>query len=101
MKLVLLTAVADFKKDIKEILRKSEVKSYSYKDVIGFKNASADAMGSNWFGTEMTENESVFFYAFVPHEKVDFLFTLCNAFNAQQDTQSHIHVAVINIEQSN
>ena len=40
MKLLIITSVKAFKKEIKNILKKADVKAYSYKDVIGYRDAS-------------------------------------------------------------
>lgn len=101
MKLLLITAVKEFEKNIKLILKKSEVKSFSYKDVNGFKDNSGDAIEGNWFATNMQENESVLFYAFVEKENVDIVFDLVAHFNEKEETASHIHLAILNIERSN
>jgi len=101
MKLLLITAVKEFEKEIKQILKKSEVKSFSYKDVKGFKDSSEDAMEANWFATNMQENESVLFYAFLQKENADKIFDLVAEFNEKQKTASHIHLAMLNIEKSN
>ena len=98
MKLLLITAVREFEKDIKQILKKAQVKSFSYKDVKGFKDNSEDALEANWFATNMQETESVLFYAFVKEDKVDGLFDMVKEFNTEQVSKSHIHVAVLNIE---
>lgn len=98
MKLLLITAVREFEKDIKQILKKVQVKSFSYKDVKGFKDNSEDALEANWFATNMQETESVLFYAFVKEDKVDGLFDMVAAFNTDQVSKSNIHVAVLNIE---
>ena len=55
MKLLLITAVREFEKDIKQILKKAQVKSFSYKDVKGFKDNSEDEIEGNWFATNMQE----------------------------------------------
>ena len=101
MKLLLITAVAEFGKEVKQILKKANVKTYSYKEVVGYRNASEDALGSNWFGTEMNENESIMFYAFVQKENVNLVWDAVAEFNSKQETPSHIHTAVLNIEKSN
>jgi nitrogen regulatory protein PII len=98
MKLLLITAVREFEKDIKQILKKAQVKSFSYKDVKGFKDNSEDALEANWFATNMQETESVLFYAFVKEDKVDGLFDMVKEFNTDQVSKSHIHVAVLSIE---
>ena len=98
MKLLLITAIKEFEKNIKQILKNSEVKSFSYKDVNGFKDNSEDAMEGNWFATNMQETESILFYAFVKEDKVDSLFELIGVFNKEQVTKSNIHIAVLSIE---
>ncbi|MCZ8198213.1 MAG: hypothetical protein O9267_11460 [Flavobacterium sp.] len=101
MKLLLITAVAEFENEVKQILKKAQVKTFSYREVTGYRNTSEDAIESNWFGTEMNENESILFYAFVENDKVDDVFNGIDEFNAKQETLSHIHSAIINIEKSN
>ena len=101
MKLLLITAVAEFENEVKQILIKAKVKTFSYREVTGYRNTSEDAIESNWFGTEMNENESIMFYAFVEKENVDLGCNAITEFNAKQETLSHIHFAVINIERSN
>ena len=101
MKLVIITGVSEFQEEIKRQLKKANVTTYSYKDVVGYRDSSEDALESNWFSSEMNESQSVLFFAFVEEEKVDGLFESINGFNTKQETLSHIHVAVLNIEKSN
>ena len=101
MKLLLITAVAEFEKEVKQILKKSQVKTFSFREVTGYRNTSEDAIESNWFGSEMNENESIMFYAFVPKENVDMVFSAISEFNSNQETLSHIHSAILNIEKTN
>jgi len=101
MKLLLITAIKEFEKDIKQLLKKTQVKSFSYKEVKGFKDNSEDALEANWFAANEQEIESVLFYAFVKEEKIDGLFDMVKEFNTEQVTKSNIHVAVLNIERCN
>jgi hypothetical protein len=101
MKLLLITAVKEFENEIKQLLKKASVQSFSYQEVKGFKNSSGIAVESNWFGSEMNETDSILFYAFTAKEKVDALFELVEYFNIEQESLSHIHIAVLNIEKSN
>jgi len=101
MKLLVITAIAAFENDIKQLLKQAKVSQFSYREVKGYRDATLDAVESNWFASEMNENESILFYAFVKKVNVDALFTLVEAFNAQQESQSKVHVVVLNIEKSN
>ncbi|WP_111307409.1 hypothetical protein [Confluentibacter sediminis] len=101
MKLVIITAIKAFEKDIKLQLKSADVKTFSFRDVTGYRDSTEDAVESNWFSSEMNQMDSILFYAFVKKENVDRLFELISDFNSQQKTLSQIHVAVINIEKSN
>jgi hypothetical protein len=96
MKLLIITAIKVFDKDVKQMLKQADVKTFSYKAVTGFKDISEESIESNWFGSEINENDSILYYAFV--QDVDAFFTKVNSFNAKQETLSNIHVAVLNIE---
>ena len=101
MKLLIITAIKEFEKDVLKILKKGEVKTFTFKEVKGFKDLSEEAMESNWFASEMNINESILFYAFVKKENVDAVFELVKTFNDQQESMSQIHLASLNIEKSN
>jgi|SRR6187399_808359 nitrogen regulatory protein PII len=101
MKLLIITAVIAFEKDIKQMLKQANVKTFTYKEVKGFNDISEEAIESNWFSAELNETESILFYAFVKKDNVDKLFDLVTEFNEKQETLSKIHVAVLNIEKSN
>lgn len=101
MKLLIITAVAEYEKEVKELLKQAKVISYSYKYVTGFRDSTLDSVGTNWFGTEMNESDAILFYAFVTKENVDIFFKLVEKKNAEHQTKSRIHVASINIEKTN
>ncbi len=101
MKLVIITAIKQFEKDIISQLKKANVKTFSFRDVTGYRDSTEDAVESNWFSSEMNQTESILFYAFVKKDNIDLLFKLIEEFNSKQKSLSHIHVAVVNIEKSN
>ena len=101
MKLLIITAIKQFENEIKQQLKKAKVSTFSYKNVIGYRDNTEDAIESNWFSSEMNKSESILFYAFVKKENVDMLFESINEFNTKQETLSKIHVAVLAIEKSN
>ncbi|MQP24841.1 hypothetical protein GFJ94_07160 [Flavobacterium sp. LMO8] len=101
MKLVLITVIAEFEKDVKNMLKEAKVKSYSYRDVKGYRDSTEEAIETNWFGSEMNETESVVFYAFVLQQNLDILFDEVKEFNNKQDSVSHVHLAVLGVEKYN
>ncbi|MET0759463.1 MAG: hypothetical protein ABWZ56_03530 [Flavobacterium sp.] len=101
MKLLIITAISAFDKAIKQMLKQADVKTFTYKEVKGYKDISEESIESNWFASEVNETESILFYAFVKIGNVDKVFDLVSDFNEKQKTLSKIHVAVLNIERSN
>ena len=101
MKLLIITAITAFEENIKQMLKEAEVTTFTYKHVTGYRDSTMDSIENNWFGSEMNENESVLFYAFLKKEKVDVFFDLVEQENAKKESKSSIHVASINIEKIN
>ncbi|WP_333876764.1 hypothetical protein [Flavobacterium sp.] len=101
MKLLIITAIAEFEKDIKKLLKNAEVVTFSYRDVTSYKDVSEEFIETNWFASEMNETESLLFYAFVKKENVDLLFQWVADFNAKQTTKAHVQVAVLHVEKMN
>lgn len=101
MKLVLITAIAEFEKEVKKMLKEAKVKSYSYRDVKGFRDASEEGVEDNWFGSEMNETDSVMFYAFILQHHLDALIEKINTFNKNQEFASKVHLAVLSVEKYN
>ena len=101
MKLVLITAIAEFEKDVKKMLKEAKVKSYSYRDVKGFRDASEESVEDNWFGSEINETDSVVFYAFILQHHLDALIETINTFNKNQEFVSKVHLAVLSVEKYN
>lgn len=101
MKLLIITAIKEFKKEIQLLLHDSDVKTFSYSKVTGYRDSTSDSVKANWFATEMNEIESVLFYAFVANSNVNLVMEAVKKLNEKQQTLSQVHVAIVNIEKSN
>lgn len=99
MKLLIITAIKEFEKNVKQILNHSGVQSFSYQSVKGYKNSS-DSDSENWFGASHSEIDSLIFFVFVEEQFSEEIFKKVELFNAKQESLSHIHVAKIAIDKS-
>ena len=99
MKLLLITTIKEFEKNVKDLLVHSGVSVFSYTAVKGYK-ADQKATVDNWFASDVTESNSLMFMAFVEDEKMDEVCGKVKNFNAKQEFQSKVHVATLNIEKS-
>lgn len=102
MKLILITAITAFDSHVKAILKKTEVKTFTYREVKGHKDLTEpEKIENNWFATEAVETDSTLFYAFVPSQQMEVVFEEIEQLNSKMDIASKIHIAVLNIEKIN
>ncbi|MDF2551070.1 MAG: hypothetical protein K0R77_345 [Chryseobacterium sp.] len=98
MKLLLITAIEEFEKEVKNILKHSGVKAFSYQSVKGFKN-NGDEL-KNWFSSDNVEIDSLLFTVFIESRYVDEIYIRIQDFNSKQKTFSHVHIATVQLEKS-
>jgi len=102
MKLVLITAITAFDSEVKSILKKSKVNTFTYREVKGHKDLNeSEKTENNWFAAETVETDSTLFYAFLPSQQMEVVFEEIEQLNSKQDIASKIHIAVLNIEKIN
>ncbi len=95
MHLLVITAVQSYEKDIRRLLKEHHVDAFSYMDVTGYKDIPRERKSGNWFASEMGEHRSTLFYVFVENGSIQSLMSSIEDFNAQQESQSHIHAALM------
>ena len=98
MKLVLVTTVEEFHKDILRLFKKADIDSFSGSEIDGYKTAKSLLMTNSWFPSEAGRAESSLFFAFTSEAKIDKLFELLKNFNAQLETHNPVRAVVIPIE---
>jgi len=100
MKLVIVTAVEEFQKDVLKLFKEANIKNFSSSEIGGHKNGSQILMASNWFSSERHSNESIMFFSFTKEEYIKALFNNIKAFNEKLDTNNPIKAVVVPIERS-
>ncbi|MCI2228601.1 hypothetical protein MC378_05435 [Polaribacter sp. MSW13] len=98
MKLVLVTAVEEFQKEVLKIFKKANIENFSSSDIDGYKNVPSLLMASSWFSGEKNGNESTLFFSFTEKEKIDGLFVLIDEFNQHLKTNNPLKAIVLPIE---
>ena len=98
MKLVIVTAVEEFNKEVLKLFKKANIKNFSTSEIVGYKNESSLLTASNWFSVEKSGNESRLFFSFTEDELIDDLFNLIKEFNSNIETNNPIKAIVVPIE---
>ncbi|MFN3943035.1 MAG: hypothetical protein ACK4K1_10430 [Flavobacterium sp.] len=101
MKVILITAVAAYLEDLKKILRNSKIETYTFQEVIGYRDTTLDAISSNWFASEHNERASILCHVFAESAKAFELAKNIEHFNQEQEVQSKIHYNILANEQFN
>ncbi len=98
MKLVLVTAVKEFQKDVLKIFKKANIENFSSGDMDVYKDAPSLLMAINWFSAGKSINESIMFFSFTNKEKIDDLFNIIEESNKNVETKNPIKAIVVPVE---
>ena len=98
MKLLLVTAVSQFQKDVLKLFKKAEIEAFSSSEIDGYKNKHSLLATQTWFPHEEGGNESVMFFSFTDIEKIEDFFSLLKVFNQNMETNNPVRAVVVNIE---
>ena len=98
MKLLIVTVVEQFEKEILRLFKKANIENFSGSDIDGYKNPAAMVRTASWFPGEKGGVESSLFFSFTEDENIDMLFDLIEEFNASLETNNPIKAIVVPIE---
>ena len=100
MKLLIVTIVEEFEKDILRLFKEANIESFSSSDIDGYKNPTTMVRTSSWFPSEKSGVESSLFFSFTEDENITVLFELIKTFNTNMETNNPIKAVVVPIEKS-
>ncbi len=100
MKLLIVTVVEQYEKDILQLFRKSGIENFSESNIDGYKNSAPIRLASNWFPSETSGVSSSLFFSFTEEKNIDALFQFIEEFNRQLETNNPIKAIVVPIEKS-
>lgn len=100
MKLLIVTVVEEFEKEILRLFKEANIESFSSSDIDGYKNPTSMVRTSSWFPSEKSGVESSLFFSFTENENIDRLFALIKNFNTSLETNNPIKAVVVPIEKS-
>ncbi len=100
MKLLIVTSVAAFQKDVLKLFKKANIEAFSSSEIDGYKNGNNLVATQSWFPGEKGGNESSMFFSFTDEEKISMFFNTVSEFNSKVETNNPIRAVVVPIEQS-
>lgn len=100
MKLLIVTSVVTFQKDVLKLFKKANIEAFSSSEIDGYKNGNSLVATQSWFPGEKGGNESVMLFSFTEEEKIDDLFKYLKEYNKHLETNNPVRAVVLPIERS-
>lgn len=98
MKLLIVTVVEEFEKEILRLFKQANIESFSGSDIDGYKNHTSMVRTASWFPSEKGGVESSLFFSFTDDKNINKLFGLIKTFNQNLETNNPIKAVVVPIE---
>jgi hypothetical protein len=98
MKLVIVTAVSEFRDAVKKLFGKAGIERFSGSDIEGFSQVASVAAQSGWFHGSSLGADSELYFSFTEADKIELLFQQIEQFNTKLETNNPIRAAVLPIE---
>ena len=100
MKLLIVTTVSDFQKEVLKLFKQANIEAFSSSEIDGYKNTNSLVATQSWFPGHKGGNESLMFFSFTDEEKIDEIFTYIKEFNKDLETNNPVRAIVLPIEKS-
>jgi len=98
MKLVIVTVVNQYHKEVLGLFKKANIESFSEASIEGFINIPSNVSNSSWFPIEKSGSKSRLFFSFTEEEEIETLFQLLSEFNSKLESNNPLRAVVIPIE---
>ena len=98
MKLLLITSISEFEKDVCNLFKTAEIVVYSTSDIQGHKFFTGNNIQDNWFSAHRDSYDSKLYFSFTSENKIETIFKNIEVFNAQKKTENSIKAIVLDIE---
>lgn len=98
MKLLLITTVAEFKKDIYQLFKKANITVYSTTNIDGHKFSDEKDLQSSWFISSEASLKSIMYFSFCSEDKANKMLSELEAYNKTKRTNNPAKAVVLPVE---
>lgn len=98
MKLLLITSVKEFEKDIFKLFKNSKIEVYSTSSIEGHKLQKPTNIQDNWFSSQRDTLNSMMFFTFTSEELIGEMLKEIKTYNKEKASNNPVKAIVMNIE---
>lgn len=101
MRLLIVTALKEFKKEVSNILKKADIPIFSYSETTGVKNNYSPELMNDWFTSDSNhEFSSIFFFSFTDLVKAENVLKQIEEFNTLDRVEYPVKGFILPIEKA-
>lgn len=101
MKLLIVTSLKEFKKDVSDMLEKAQIPVFSFSEIIGVKTSYTPELSDDWFTSDKDrEFRSVFFFSFTDDAKADDVLGQIAVFNTLDRVEYPVRGFILPVEKA-
>ena len=100
MKLLFVTALKEYRKQVGDIFKKAGIHVYSATDTIGFKDGEPADLLDSWFSIGEAKFDSVFLFSFTSAQNVEKALLMIHEHNQEFPSDFPIRAFVLPVEKS-
>ena len=100
MKLLVITSLKEYQKQVSHILDAAGIEVFSVSETIGFKDHRRPSLLDNWFSSGSEQFDSIFLFSFTEHSKAETAIELIKKFNTVNESGFPLRAFIIPVEQS-
>lgn len=101
MKLLIVTAVEEFQKDVLKLFKQAGIEAFSTSEIDGYKNGNSSLISAqSWFPGEKGGSGSLMVFSFTEETNIDAFFTLAAQYNQNLESNNPVRAVVVPIERA-
>lgn len=101
MKLIIVTAIKECRKEVANIFEKMGINAYSVTSIHGIRKDKETEMTNNWFGGDWEEEyESIMFFSFTMEDTAEKTLTSIDSFNKNSNDAFPMKAIIVPIEKA-
>lgn len=100
MKLLLVTALKEYKRSISKIMEQSGINAFSITETSGFKGDDSPHLLDSWFASGGESYDSIFLFSFTEEAKAETAMNLIIDHNSTVHARFPIHAFIMPVEKS-
>ena len=98
MKLLMITTVKEYEKDICQLFKSVKIEAYSTYDIQGHKLQVPVNIQDNWFSSHRDTFDSTMYFTFTSEKLIDEMLIEVKTYNKEKASNNPVKAIVMNIE---